>query len=367
VIDFKALLNTDISVMLHGLDRLWRWWGRELRGALPFLSRSDRLPKSLLVAELCNEELIFREYRRSTAFPIPRYGASKKMLTDAVFALPESAVLVRDIHYPPLPTSDLRRIATLEFDLLTPFRSDDVIFDIEVQPDGRPVALGLVRKRTLDGILNRLWSFGAEPRAISLVDRMDGTPRFDFLPWTGKRRPLFGFHATYWWMIVAVLIAANIALLIAKDVYSLSSLREVVQLQRSSVHLASALRRRVTLEEEKRATLVQSLKRPTPLAVWNAVTNALPDDAWVEHLEWNGKAVRLVGMAPQNFDVLKAVRATPTVRGLPDPVPVGNKKSIETKPPHPSVLVTSPTTSSPPQPPVAKKRFETTIILKERS
>lgn len=319
--DFKALLNTDVAVLSHGAERLWRWWIGELR-SLASLGRGASGPKSRLIAELRGDDLVFREYRRTVAIAIPRHGPVDKMLANATFALPDGTVLTREVGYPPLPPADLRRIAALDIDRLTPFMSGDVLFDLDAGRTGRNTAelrveLGIIRRRTFEDILARLRAFGAEPKAISLVDHHDGSPRFDFLncaPIAG-RRSLFGLRAGYWWAIASALFLLNCGLLITKDVYSLSSLRGVVQMQRNSVVLASALRRRVELEDNRRARVVASLDRASPLAVLNAVTQALPDSVWVQHFEWNGKLVRLVGMAPAGLDVAALVRASPVIQG----------------------------------------------------
>jgi general secretion pathway protein L len=314
----KALLNMDVSTLFRGVQWFWNWWTGELRMMLPPSWRPAG-KKNRLVAELKDGNLLFREYRRGFAVAMPRHGTAERLLPNAFFALPSASVLVRDVSYPSLPLADLRRMTALDMDRLTPFRAEKVVFDLDVHPgqgEKKQVTVAIVRRKSLDDVLTRLWSFGAEPLAIGLIDRHDGMPRFDFLDAAGVsgRRPLFGVKPAYWWLAAGLLFVGNIALLIAKDAYSVANLQSVVEAQRGSVVLASSLRRKVEQETRKRSVVINSLKRASPLAVLDAATKALPDSVSVRHLEWNGKLVHLIGTGPQAVDVSALLNASALVQ-----------------------------------------------------
>ncbi|HEY4078741.1 MAG TPA: PilN domain-containing protein [Rhizomicrobium sp.] len=317
----KAILNADISTLMHGLRRLFYWWQGELVAMLPASLRNRLNARPRLIAEFSDGSLTFHEYRRGSAVALPRRGPSDRLLANAFFVLPASAVLVREVSYPRLPITDLRRMIALDMDRLTPFRGEEVIFDLEVQPgngDGNleRIMIGVVRRAAIEETLGRLWALGGEPQALCLIDRRDGSPRFDFLKaaQVRGRRPLMGMRPVWWWLLVAVLFAANVALLVAKDAYGVASLQEAVAAQRGSVALATGLRRRVELENRKRSAVLDSFKRASPLAVIGAVTKTLPDEVWVQRLEWNGKAVHLIGSASPSQDVSSLLRTSPILR-----------------------------------------------------
>ena len=46
------------------------------------------------------------------------------------------------------------------------------------------------------------------------------------------------------------------------------------------------------------------------LSAINAVTEALPDGAWVQRMEWNGQTLRLVGFKRSDIDLSAAIRGT---------------------------------------------------------
>jgi len=361
----KALLNTDVSTLLSGAQSFWNWWIGELCMLLPPSWRQAGGRKSRLIAELKEGKLSFHEYRRGLAVAMPRQGAATRLLPNAFFALPPASVLVRDVPYPPLPLADLRRMAALDMDRLTPFRSEEVVFDLDVRPGKesakKQVTVAIMRRSVLDDMLARLWSFGAEPRAIGLIDRHDGMPRFDFLAAAGVsgRKPLFGVKPLYWWLAATFLFVGNIALLIAKDAYSVANLQSVVETQRGSVVLASSLRRKVEQEARNRSAVVNSLKRASPLAVLDAATRALPDTVSVRQLEWNGKRVHLVGNGPQTVDVLALLNATALVKGIPD----SPEKPVRPDSPHPPVVAQAAPASSIPAS-VPTEAFDVTVNLK---
>jgi general secretion pathway protein L len=346
VTNIKALLNTDVSTLFRGVQWFWNWWTGELRMLLPPSLRGAAGKKNRLVAELKDNDLLFREYRRGLAVAMPRQGAAERLLPNAFFDLPPASVLVRDVSYPSLPLADLRRMTALDMDRLTPFRNEEVVFDLDVRPGQgakKQVTVAIVRRKSLDDVLARLWSFGAEPLAIGLIDRHDGMPRFDFLGAAGGagRRPLFGVKPVYWWLAAALLFAGNIGLLIAKDAYSVANLQNLVDVQRGSVVLASSLRRKVEQEARKRSVVINSLKRASPLAVLDAATKALPDSVSVRQLEWNGKRVHLIGTGPQTVDVSALLNATPLVRGISD---------VPEKPIHPAAHPNPPPVAAQPSP-----------------
>jgi general secretion pathway protein L len=361
--DVKGLLNTDVSTLFHGGQRLWNWWLGELRAMLPGSVQSG--PKARLIAEFQGDTILFREYRRNSTVALPRRGVIEHLLPQSAFALPSSSVLVRDVDYPALPLADLRRITALDMDRLTPFCNEDVVFDLEVRPGQngqRKVRIGIVRRHIIDDVLARLWLFGAEPLSVGLVDRQDGALHFDFLKAAQLRgsRPLLGLWPAYWWFAAILLFVVNVALLVAKDTYSLDGLRSAVDEQHSAVVMANSLRRRVEEETGRRKVVQESLMGASPLAILDAVTKTLPDGAWVQRFEWNGKQVKIVGHAPPDQNIAGLMKASSFLRranhaGASEEKVLG-KPAVESKNPAPGA------TSVPTQ--GATGMFDVTVALR---
>jgi general secretion pathway protein L len=261
--------------------------------------------------------------------------------------------------------ADLRRIIALDMDRLTPFRMEEVVFDLEVRPGQngqRKVRIGIVRRRIIDDVLARLWSFGAEPLSLSLVDRQDGTLHFDFLKAAQLpgRRPLLGLLPTYWWLVAILLFILNVGLLIAKDSYSLDGLRGAVDEQRNAVVMANRLRRRVDLETGRRKVVQESLKGASPLAILDAVTKTLPDNTWVQRFEWNGKQVKVVGHTLPGQDIPALMKASSFLRDASAAGAIGEKFPAKSA----VKSETATTTGSPVPTQAATAAFDVTTTLK---
>jgi Tfp pilus assembly protein PilN len=74
------------------------------------------------------------------------------------------------------------------------------------------------------------------------------------------------------------------------------------------------LRDQVQKEASRRATLLRLQKQSAPLPVLDAMSQALPDGAWAEHYEWNGRTVQVRGFRKDTPDLLAKIEASPLLR-----------------------------------------------------
>src|SRR6202012_5866854 len=91
---------------------------------------------------------------------------------------------------------------------------------------------------------------------------------------------------------------------------------------------ALALQRRVEGENNRRRALLARAARDEPLRVLNAVTKALPDDAFVQRLEWNGATLHLSGEEVGDVDLTGAIRQTGVFANARNP----GKEAVGAKP-----------------------------------
>jgi general secretion pathway protein L len=232
--------------------------------------------------------------------------------------LPAGAVLIRRLEFPRVPLSDIRRMVALDIDRLSPLAPDLVYHDVEIVDrdvgDGKQtVVLGVTLRETAARYFAQARAAGFEPVSIGAA-RADGVAyRFNFLPAlkaslgeTGGGRV-----ALYWWTAVAVLLVANLAGLVVRDMMEVSRLRRDVDDQQTVVAAATQLQHRVQGENAQRADLIARQMQSDPLHVLDALTRALPPSAWVQRLEWNGQTLRVVGFKSGDADPLAALRASP--------------------------------------------------------
>ena len=318
----QGLLNADMQTLGQWIRQGWAWWIDELSGLLPASMRAGAANRPRLIAQPAGEG--YRLYKDGRELSATRPPKPLRV----TLALAPEAVLIREMTYPPLPLRDVRRMVELDIDRLTPFRAQAVYFDLEnvrQHPDGRrEVRLGVVNRLAATEALRRAEAWNLEPLALGIVE--GGESHFDFLPairaaagvGSPERRRL------YWWGAVAALTAVNLLVFVGLDMADVAALQRTIDSQRPSADVALKLRHRVEGERDRRASLLARRIEGEPLRVIAAASGALARDAWVQRLEWNGRAVRLSGYKSGAYDVLAAMRGSPAfanVRSVASDVP----------------------------------------------
>jgi hypothetical protein len=212
----------------------------------------------------------------------------------------------------------VRRMLALDIDRLSPLNPDLVHFDVEVLDrdgkDGRQrVLVGIADRSEAASLLAAARAEGLKPAALGA--RAEGeTPgiRFDFLAAAKAAAgdPPPSRTRLYWWSAVAALLLANVAVLIGRDIIDVERLRGQVDAQAPIVNTVLALRRRVGGEEQRRIEMIARGQRGEPLRMLSELTQAVPTGAWVQHLEWNGQTLRIVGFRRPDIDMAAALRGS---------------------------------------------------------
>jgi general secretion pathway protein L len=310
----KDLLNLDMASAAQLLLQFWRWWTAELLSMLPIEWRERLTRRSHVVAQARGDGIVYSNEETGAVLASKPRGAIK-------FLIPHERVLTRQIDLPLLPISDVKRMIALEIDRITPFQPEQVYFDADIvtrDPESgrQQVAVGVLPRATAEQILGFVREHDLAPAAIGVTHNGALAPDFDFL---AAMRDAQGSDAAqrrslYWWAAAAVLLIINVAFLTYRDSTSLDELRQAVDAQQASVTIALRTRDKVNHEAARRTLLLESKKRTSPLPVLDAVTKAMPQDAWVSRFEWNGRTVHLRGQRKTSNDILARLEASPVLR-----------------------------------------------------
>jgi general secretion pathway protein L len=311
----KDLLNMDMETAIQWLLRFWRWWTGELSSMLPQEWRERLSRRVRTTAEMKGDTLVYRNAETGQVLGTKPRGR-------IAFLMSPNQVLTREIELPLLPLGDIKRMIALDLDRITPFQAEQVYFDADIvsrdQDSGRQlVAVGIVPRETAAAILTAVQARELAPSALGVQAAEGGlAPSFDFL---AAMRESEGSSASlrrsvYWWVGVAALLVANFALLTWRDSSSLDQLRQAVESQSAPVAVAIRTRDRVDREAARRTQLIDMKENLSPLPVLDAVTAALPMDAWVRRFEWNGKIVHVIGQRKTSQDILARLEASPYLR-----------------------------------------------------
>ena len=312
-ITFKDIINADLPTVAQWLRQGFAWWTDELSRALPDSWRKRLSPRPDVLALVGERKISFRGKSGTPLDPSSLTNAERR---NVKFIVPEEQALIRVVEFPLLPMSDVRRMLSLDLDRLTPFSADQVYFDAELirrdaEKGRQQILLGVLPKAAASDILARAASMGIVPSALAVADGTD--IRFDFLPAIRGSRGGWsaGARLPYWWAAVGVMMMLNVGLISYRDSAGLDSLQQIVDSQSGPVEVALRLRGKVEAEEARRASLIQHMRRNSPLRMLEAVTKALPANAWTQTFEWNGQSVHLVGYSNGPADMLRALESSP--------------------------------------------------------
>lgn len=329
----QQLLNADLRTVGRWCREGFAWWIDELASLVPERWRARR--PSPWTARVGPDGVIqlWRDGRLTQATP-PSASAGWR----ADILLPAEAVLVRDLELPRLSAGDLRRMLTANMDRLTPFPVERVYFDTALSHRSggdavQRLSLAVIPRDRARPLLDQARALGLEVGRMG-VEAADGRAVFDFM---GAIRAEEGGggrdrQRTLWWSACAGLVGLNVAVAVLMDLRDVRRLEAAVEAGQPKVMAAVKLRQTVTAGQQARLLLLTKRSRNEPLRIIDAVSKVLPDRQWAHRLEWNGRAVRIVGFKTQGFDVLAALRQTPALsnpRSLLSDMPVKTASGVE--------------------------------------
>jgi len=302
-VDFNAI----VALARRGFD----WWLDEVSALLPPAWRARLASGPKVWAEQGSEGVwrFFKDGRPLAEAP----GRD----TPIGLVLSSRSVLVRETPAPPMPAADVRRMMALDIDRLSPLAPPLIHYDVEIidrgADGGRRVLLGIVPRAVAKDVWTQARARGLEPVVMAArIDEATDERRFDFLPCVLEAAGLVdrGRARRYAWGAVAALLVINLAVLVGRDIVSVQRLKDLVDGQRPVVNAVEALRRRVEGEYARRRAFVTRAQASEPLRMLNSLTQALPEDTWVERLEWNGQTLHLIGTRGSATDIAAAIRGS---------------------------------------------------------
>lgn len=309
----QELLNADLDAVGRWIRQGLSWWMGELAQMVPPALRRTPSRRAPWLAEMQTQAGPIRLWRDGA--PVEVLHGPRGEGRSADLLLPADAVLVRDLELPRISAPDLRRLIDLNIDRFTPFRADQVYFDTVILGPAEAgskqrVRLGILARDRGGAMLELARVLGLKVERIGVGSGEDGrTLQFDFMrairAETGGGQAIDG--RVWLWSLCAGLVAANLIVAVLRDVNDVAQLGQLVEAQRPLAAQAMRLRRTVETERARRMALLTRRGVHEPLRILDAVTRALPSDAWVQRLEWNGRAVRLVGFKRPAFDLLAAL------------------------------------------------------------
>lgn len=295
----NSILDADMATVTGWVRSGFTWWLDELRSMMPFLFTRKNRP-------LANYLYCDSDGRLS----LQGRGKPDAMLVDPAMCL------VRQIELPVLGDADLARVVALDADRIMPIPAHQLIVGANADPKDRTrVSVAGLRIETLAELLQKAKAGGfAVPDRIGLYDpAIPGRIAIDLSQGCAAagliapNRPV----AFSWWVIVGFLFVLNVSALIWRDVESVRKMEALVTAQAPAVNVARTISKKISNTQKSAQLLADRRERQNVIAVLAAVTQSLPERAWVQRFSWDGRSLRLSGYKREGTDVIGALRKSP--------------------------------------------------------
>ncbi|HWP00143.1 MAG TPA: PilN domain-containing protein [Methylococcus sp.] len=311
-----------------------RWWAGELAFLVPSRVRAllDRgTPWIFLTWKDGVLEAVYRtssEERPLGNFPADDQGrlewqrcleAAPELREAAlVFRLLPDQCLARTVKLPAATEENLRQVMAFEMDRFTPFKADQTYFDVRVVERLKAagqirVELAVVPRDRLDGMLETLVAYGWQPDYVDVSD--DPRQRRQQLLPERFRKPRRNWRRAI--NIGLAVVAASLLLLLGllppwKESRWVEQLEnEVKKASKSAKEVESLRQQAEQLTHEIGYLLEKKRTEPIVLDVLNELSKVMPDDTWLNGLQYKDRRLIVQGQSPSASSLISRMEASP--------------------------------------------------------
>jgi len=336
----------SLQPLLENIRRAWRtspmprffqWWGGELVALLPARWRQAFSGGALwYLLERQGDDWQLR--RAGQDLVLARWSdvldpaAQQVALHDALrgvdpedlriaLCLPATIMLRRGLTLPLAARDNLQQIGAFEMDRQTPFRADQVRYDVRATdtpaPAGRFAAeLVAVPRQVLDPQLDRLRMLGI---GVDAVDMVLGNDRLgvNLLPpeqAPRRRHPRQSLNLALG-VACVLLVVLCLAEWLHNRQMALQAMQAQVESMRGEAQKVAALRQQLQDNAGAAGFLAdRKLHTPSALNLLDDLSQRLPDDAWLERVNIdNSGQVGFQGQAKQAAKLVDALKGSPVI------------------------------------------------------
>ena len=335
------------------------WWGGELAALLPVPIRAwlQRGPDVLRLIIARDALLVKRARTGDVLATIPAEASAETQRAAfksacagidpddrrLVLVVAGTSVLQRRLLMPLAAAADPRKVVGYELDRQTPFKPDQLYYDVRVDTAPAPpgqVALDLYAapRAELDPMLERLAAIGVHPDCVDVQAADGALADVDLLP-AGRRPRRPDKRRRLNWMLAAVcvlLVLLVLAQWLGNRRAALAKMQDEVDAMRAQATQSEQLRAQLTAAVAASQFLVKrKAENPPPLAVLDELTRRMPATAWLDAmtlddsggLDIKGEADKAAALV----DTLggSKVFGEPKLQGVIQPDPATGKERFE--------------------------------------
>lgn len=341
------MLDTPINIQL---SKFWEWWTSEIKEVIP-------TPLKKLIER--RQQLVLLEAFEGRIAIVHQNGSREKLiLTCPISELtPPQRALFKDAHpelaeirialrirrdqgisriitLPLAAEENLPQVAGLEMDRITPFRQDQVYFSarvIERKKTARQILakITLVPKVFLDETLEHLEAAGWGPSLVFLTNE-DKPSSSNLLPERFRPKPnkwLEGINIA----LTSCAIASLILMLVLPAWMTRVELNKIQSELKKTTKIAKDVE---AMQEEaeklfQQAKFLQNKKQTEPIIVdaFEELSRVIPDDTWLNGLQYANHRVVIQGQSPSASSLLKKIEGSRFFRDVSFVSPVTKDSS----------------------------------------
>jgi general secretion pathway protein L len=230
--------------------------------------------------------------------------------------LPAEQVIARTVTFPAQVRANLAQVVGYEIDRVTPFRADQVCFDFRLR-EGAPraekieVELAVCRRDLIQGWIERLRGAGAQ---VEQVTWPNAWPKADLLPREERPRrssPALALDKLLLLLVVGLVAASLISVLWQKDWVLEGREEEARGLKKGAEEVFEL---RTAIERARQgslAVLEAKSEQPRMIDLLRELTERLPDDTWVQNLDYRDGEVQIRGESSQAAALISLLEQAP--------------------------------------------------------
>ena len=303
------------------IRQFFRWWGRELAALVPPGLRPKNRPSSrLLWAGMEQGALVLWRLAGQKRVEVGRIDlvagedVDHKIAFNALhgkagagpvgICLAPAQVLRKEVVLPLAAAENLSQVLGFELGRQTPYTSDQAYFDQRLLREDRGAnrlyaLLGVAPRTVVDEILSRLIEWGVAPHAVVVSDELESTG--DCLNLIPPKLRLKPRRAEYWLYaamagVTLALFAVMLAIPIWKKRETAIALQPMLAQSQQQANAVDALKQeQERLLAEYNFPVEHKLSTPSKVALLDEVTRILPDNTWLQQLDFHGMEVSMQG------------------------------------------------------------------------
>jgi general secretion pathway protein L len=315
------------------LAKFFQWWGGELLSLIPekirgfFLQERAKLVLTRVADGLALTLAEHGSNRVIGEFSFDEDGVKRRealfqenpalLEAELVLKLADDQCLLRHLKLPAAAEENLKQVVAFEMDRWTPFKAEQVYFGTRVTerlPDTKQIRfeLALTPKQKLDPLIDEVIAAGWRPERVDIGPEPEGHG-MDLLP--ERFRPhrsrvpqiVTGIAAT----ILLLILGAAFAVPITMNRSMAEELRLEVKKASKVAEEVETLKKEVERQRNEHSFLSRKKRNePTMLDMLNELTKVMPDDTWLNGLQYRDRKVTVQGQSPAASSLIERIEAS---------------------------------------------------------